>query len=215
MGTVKRLVILGAGPAARYVSYILSYDSTVEVIGHTDRNRSLTGTAVRGKPVLGTDEVLSDWYAKGVRHAIVGVGTPEVRSSLRKLALEMGFELLNAIHPSVVVSTDAKLGHGVVMEAGVVASDNPMFHDNSWIGLAAKVSHDVLVKNDCLVGGGAAVGAGVVVGERVLVGWGSVIGPGVKIGDDAIVGSGANVVHDVHPGAVVVGNPARVMKYRD
>ena len=36
--------------------------------------------------------------------------------------------------------------------------------------------------------------------------------PGVTIGRDALVGAGAVVVHDVPDGAVVVGNPARVVK---
>ena len=37
--------------------------------------------------------------------------------------------------------------------------------------------------------------------------------PGVTIGRDALVGAGAVVVHDVPDGAIVVGNPARVVKH--
>ena len=36
--------------------------------------------------------------------------------------------------------------------------------------------------------------------------------PGVVIGEGALVGAGSVVVDDVPPGAVVVGNPARVVK---
>ncbi len=36
--------------------------------------------------------------------------------------------------------------------------------------------------------------------------------PGIVIGENAFVGAGAVVVKDVPPGAVVVGNPARVIK---
>jgi acetyltransferase-like isoleucine patch superfamily enzyme len=35
--------------------------------------------------------------------------------------------------------------------------------------------------------------------------------PGVVIGENALVGAGAVVVHDVPPGGVVVGNPARIV----
>ena len=35
----------------------------------------------------------------------------------------------------------------------------------------------------------------------------------MTIGRDALVGAGAVVVHDVPDGAVVVGNPARVVKH--
>jgi UDP-perosamine 4-acetyltransferase len=184
------------------------------VIGHTDPDVALIGTRIRGNPVLGNDALLADCYANGVRHAVVGVGVPEVRCRLGRLASESGFELINAVHPTAILSPDVKLGLGVIVEAGVVLSDNPVIGDNVWVGLASKIAHDTCVGRDCLIGGGSFTGAHVSVGDRVLVGMGSVIGFGVSIGDDAIVGSGANVVHDVPTGATVVGNPAKVIGYR-
>jgi acetyltransferase-like isoleucine patch superfamily enzyme len=38
--------------------------------------------------------------------------------------------------------------------------------------------------------------------------------PGITIGSDAIVGSMAVVTRDVDDGAVVAGNPARVLRQR-
>ena len=39
--------------------------------------------------------------------------------------------------------------------------------------------------------------------------------PGVTIGENAVVGAGAVVTKDVPNNAVVVGNPARVIRYLD
>ncbi len=44
------------------------------------------------------------------------------------------------------------------------------------------------------------------------IGAGAVLLPGVTVGRNTLVGAGAVVVHDVPDGAVVVGNPARVVK---
>lgn len=41
------------------------------------------------------------------------------------------------------------------------------------------------------------------------------VGPGVRIGPRAIVGARAVVTKDVHPGHVVVGNPAKTIKILD
>lgn len=53
------------------------------------------------------------------------------------------------------------------------------------------------------------------IGNDVWLGHNSIIQAGVNsIGDGAVVGAGAVVAKDVPPYAVVVGNPARVVRYR-
>jgi len=55
----------------------------------------------------------------------------------------------------------------------------------------------------------------VVIGKGCWIGLNAIILPGVTIGDGAVVGAGAVVTKDVEPGAIVVGVPARLMKYRE
>lgn len=53
------------------------------------------------------------------------------------------------------------------------------------------------------------------IGNDVWIGANAVIMPEVsRIGDGAVIGAGAVVSRDVPPYAVVLGNPARVVKYR-
>ncbi len=55
----------------------------------------------------------------------------------------------------------------------------------------------------------------VVIRENVAIASGVRILPGVEIGEGAIVGMGAVVTTDVPPMAIVMGNPAAVIGYRD
>ncbi|WP_018971065.1 CatB-related O-acetyltransferase [Rubritalea marina] len=54
----------------------------------------------------------------------------------------------------------------------------------------------------------------VIIGNDVWIGNGAVILSGVKINDGAVIGASAVVSMDVPPYAIVVGNPARVVKFR-
>lgn len=53
-----------------------------------------------------------------------------------------------------------------------------------------------------------------VIGNDVWIGREAVIMPGIRVGDGAIVGTRAQVARDVPPYAVVVGNPARIVRMR-
>lgn len=53
------------------------------------------------------------------------------------------------------------------------------------------------------------------IGENVWIGSRVIILPGVTIGEGAVIGAGAVVTKDIPQCAVVGGNPAIVLKYRD
>ena len=52
-------------------------------------------------------------------------------------------------------------------------------------------------------------------GDDVWIGTNSVVLPGVTIGKGAVIGAGTVVTKDIPEYAIAVGNPARVIKYRE
>jgi len=59
------------------------------------------------------------------------------------------------------------------------------------------------------------IGAPVTIGDGAWIGEYAFIGKGVTIGEGAIVGAHSVVLRDVPPMAVVAGNPAKIVKWRD
>lgn len=55
----------------------------------------------------------------------------------------------------------------------------------------------------------------VIISENVWIGSRVIIVPGIKIGEGAVIGAGSVVTKDVPECAVVGGNPAKVLKYRN
>ena len=53
------------------------------------------------------------------------------------------------------------------------------------------------------------------IGNNVFIGANSVVIGEIIIGDGAIIGAGSVVTKDVPPNAIVIGNPAKVIKYKD
>lgn len=81
--------------------------------------------------------------------------------------------------------------------------------------------HESAIVESPHIGGGTFVGAlahvapDAVIGVRVTIGANAKVLAGVAIGDDATIGAGSVVAHDVPRGAIVAGNPARVVGFRE
>jgi len=60
-----------------------------------------------------------------------------------------------------------------------------------------------------------ATKTGITLGDDVWVGANSVILPGVTIGMGAVIGAGSVVTKNIPEYAIAVGNPAKVIKYRE
>ena len=58
------------------------------------------------------------------------------------------------------------------------------------------------------------IGHQLIIGNDVWIGYGATIFGGIKIGNGAVIGARSVVTKNVPPYSIVVGNPARVIKYR-
>ena len=108
-----------------------------------------------------------------------------------------------------VVEHHVEIGNGVRIHTQVFIPEFSVLEDGCWIGpnvvfTNAKYPLSPGVKDSL---------AGPVIRRNAKIGANATLLPGVVIGEGALVGAGAVVVRDVPPGAVVVGNPARVVRH--
>jgi len=105
------------------------------------------------------------------------------------------------------VEDDVVVGDRVTIKSGVFLWNGLRIEDDVFIGPQATFTNDPFPRSrepfECpitTIRRGASIGAG------------AVILPGLTIGERAMVGAGAVVTKDVAADAVVVGNPARVVR---
>jgi UDP-2-acetamido-3-amino-2,3-dideoxy-glucuronate N-acetyltransferase len=105
------------------------------------------------------------------------------------------------------IEGDVVVGDRVTIKSGVFLWDGLRVEDDVFIGPQATFANDPFPRSKqpfevrvTRIGRGATIGAG------------AVVLPGITVGEGAFVGAGAVVTRDVPPHAVVVGNPARVVR---
>jgi len=107
-----------------------------------------------------------------------------------------------------VVEHHVEIGDGVRIHTQVFIPEFSVLEEGCWIGpnvvlTNAKYPLSPGVKDRL---------AGPIIRKGAIIGANATLLPGVIVGERALVGAGAVVVRDVEPGAVVAGNPARVIR---
>ncbi|MDK9705545.1 MAG: N-acetyltransferase [Desulforhopalus sp.] len=120
------------------------------------------------------------------------------------------------IHQGAVIGEDVTIGsHCNICDCTI--------GDRASIQTACHITRGVVIEDEVFIGPGVVTLNDKLRGESMAfprickgakVGGGSVILPGVTIGARALVGAGSVVNRDVQEGAIVVGNPARLMAGR-
>lgn len=108
-----------------------------------------------------------------------------------------------------LIENDVIVGHRVTVKSGVQLWDGLRIEDDVFIGPNATFTNDRFPRSKSyatswpptLLRAGCSIGAN------------ATILPGVTVGEGALVGAGSVVTKNIPAGAIVVGNPARVIRY--
>lgn len=109
----------------------------------------------------------------------------------------------------VFIENDVVIGDRVTIKCGVQIWDGIEIGDDVFIGPNTTFTNDKFPRSKVY----PEVFLNTVVHDGASLGANCTILPGVSIGKDSMVGAGAVVTKDVPHGAIVVGNPARIIGY--
>ena len=117
------------------------------------------------------------------------------------------------IDSNVKIGDETKIQNYVPVYHGVELGDGVFFGPNSlttndMIPKARKTEGEIQGESDWEV-------TPTYISKDASIGAGAVLRPGIRIGEGALIGAGAVITKDVPAGAVVVGNPGRVLRYLD
>lgn len=211
-----KVIFLGAAnpETGRMIGAIRRTHTSFHALGFIDNDPQKKGKSFVGLPIFGGFEVLPTLLGQDVVVVNLITGSAEARYETSLVMHQMGCRFCNFVHPSVdltmtVMGVGNYIQESVVLQAEVELGNNSSIHIGTMVGHETKIGHSVFIAHACSISGSVRIEDGVFVGTNAT------IVPRLRIGRWATIGAGAVVIRDVPDYAIVVGNPARVVRIKE
>ena len=211
----KKVVGIGAGGHAKVILDILKNSQLYEIVGLLDFEELQKGKTVLDIPVIGGHNKLPDLYYEKVKHvfmAFASLGDTKKNKIIFDEVVDLGFEVINVLHSTTIISDSVIMGSGNRIFAGTIINPDTELGNNVVINTGAIIDHDCKIGDHVQIAPGARLAGSVIVGEGSLIGIGTNIIQGIKIGKYSKIGAGAVVIKDVDDNVTVGGIPAKDLK---
>ena len=195
------MYIIGAGGHGKVIAELAKLNG-LNVLAFIDENKAVVKTSnIQVIHMFPLDSVC----------AAVAIGNNLAR---KRIAMSNHYHYPTLIHSRANVSSQTVIGAGSVVIAGATINIDAEIGEHVIINTNASVGHDCVISNYVHVAPNVALAGNVMVGEGTHIGMGATVIQGIKIGKWCVIGAGSVVIKDVPDGAMVVGNPASIIKFQ-
>jgi sugar O-acyltransferase (sialic acid O-acetyltransferase NeuD family) len=213
---MRNLVLIGGGNQAHYTIDIIEKENKYNIIGIIDSVHPVGSDRFNYK-IIGRQENLIKLIKEyNIEAGVISIGDNWSRYYVynQTIGLVPDFEFVNAIHPSVIIGNDVKLGKGIVAMAGCIFNPKSTIGDFTFFATGAQVEHDCYIDKFSSISAGSVTGGYVKIGKFSAITLGSTIIDRVEIGENTVVGSGSLVVKSLPDDVLAYGNPAKIIRSR-
>ena len=179
-----------------------------------NNDRGKHGSDFFGLKIIGGIELVPKLVDADTRFISLVMGTTTSRLESANELVAAGATLVNLIHPSVDISM-TEWGIGNYVQESVVVQAGSRMGNNLGVQFGALIGHEASIGDAAFIGPGATVCGVCHVGSGAFIGANATILPRLSVGKWATVGAGSVVTKDVPDYAVVVGNPAKVIRFNE
>lgn len=210
---MKDIVIIGAGGFAREVVWLIEENNKRNpewnILGFISESKD---SSLLTYPILGNDE----WLLNCNReiNAVCCVGNADLREKIISKYKDSKINFPTIISNNAIVSSQTKIGNGVIICAGTIITVNVEIDDFCIINLDCTIGHEAKLGSFVTMYPSVNVSGNVNVGRNTELGTGSSVIHGMNIGEHVILGASAAVVRDIPSWTTAVGVPAKVIKNR-
>ena len=207
---MKGIVIVGAGGFGKEVAW-MAMRCGREVKGFLDSTPEKQNTKIMGIDVLGPIEAAEEYIDC---EFLIAIGSPRSRKKIVENFFNgEHFKFATLIDPLAVVGETVSIAEGTMICTGAILTVDIDVGRHSIININCTIGHDVKIKDFVTIAPNASVSGNIELGNCTEVGTNANLREKLVIKDGAMIGMGAVLTKDVEINHVMIGNPAKFLKF--
>lgn len=217
MEVKEKVILIGAGQHCGVVIYNLIAQGKYDIacIAEVDENKSerlFDDIYVEHFVNFDTGSMRKLEEKYNTNLFFISFGSMKYRKKVYDFLTTNGWKAVNIIHPNAVVSETAKLGLGILIEAGCLVTPSPIIGNNVVVNTGSQVNHDNVIEDHVYLASGVILSGGVTIGKNTLIDDGVIVTLGTKVGENTLIGAGSVVTKDIPSKVIAYGSPCKVVR---
>lgn len=144
---------------------------------------------------------------------VCALGSVQWKKHYVEIILSKGGQFINLIHPTVVFTSNVKLGNGIIVFMYSNISNDCVLDDFVTIQGFVAIGHDSKIGKWCHINAYSFTGGYAVLEEEVCLNTRSTVLPNIIVRKGATVGAASLVIKNVKENTTVFGVPAKKMDF--
>jgi len=171
----EKIILIGGGGHCKSCIDVIEQENKFEIAGIIDLPDKL-GEKILDYPIIGNDDNIES-LCKNYKYFFITLGqikSPQRRSELFKIILNLNIEIPTIISPLAYVSKHAKIGKGTIIMHHTIINAGAIVGNNCIINNKALIEHDAIIGDNCHISTGSIVNGGAQIGMGSFYGSGAV-----------------------------------------
>ncbi len=213
---MEKIIIFGNGVFAEHIYYLLTHDTSCEVVAFTVDGKYVQDDRLLGLPVIPFETI--DAHFPPPDHAMTVAVSFQRVNRLREekyvQAKAKGYRLVNYCSPKATTYPNLVTGDNNVILENAIIGPFVKIGNNVIVASGAIIGHHAVLKDHCFISPGAVVLGGATIEEYCLIGANVTIKEEVTVARECLVGSGVTITRNTREKGVYFNPPAELYSKR-